>query len=417
MSETTGTRVRAIASLSAAAALSLAAGCKKNAPPPAPPPPEVAVVQVEPERLPTSFDFTGEVQPYRRVEVRSRIDGIIEARPFTEGSIVKPGQVLYRIERVRPEAAYQAALARAENAKRTLQRLQPLLKENAVAQQDVDNAQAEARAAESELAETRKNLEDATVRAPIEGRVARTNFEVGARVRGSDDLLTTIDVLDPVYVTFRPSAQQLLAWKQNPEGRKLIQPGSQLSVEVTLPDGSKLPRTGKLDFVAPALDPATGTQEFRALFKNPDYTLLPGQFVGVRLTGFNQDSALAVPQRAVQQALGRQYVLVVGPGDTVVSKDVQPGLWSGNLWIIDKGLSPGDRVVVDGIQKAAPGRPVKAVALADSAIAGPEETAAVPGTQSSSAGAAATGAGAGTKGSPEGAPAGPSSKPTSGTNK
>lgn len=367
--------LRALAILAPAALLGF--GCKKNAAPPAPPPPEVAVVQVQPHRLPTTFEFTGEVQPYRRVEVRARIDGIVEARPFTEGSVVKPGQVLYRLERIRPEAGYQAALARAENAKRTLERLQPLVKENAVAQQDVDNAGAELRAAESELAEARKSLEETVVRAGIEGRVGRTNLEVGARVTGPSDLLTTIDVLDPIYVSFRPTAQQLLAWKQDPDARKLIQPGSPLAVQVTLPDGTTLPRTGKLDFVAPALDPATGTQEFRALFKNPDYLMVPGQFVRVRLTGFTRDSALAVPQRAVQQALGRQFVYVIGKGDTVLSRDVQPGEWSGNLWIIDKGLNPGDRVVVDGVQKAAPGRPVRAVALADSAVASPEETAAV----------------------------------------
>ena len=371
-----GARLGALAVL----AVVLSTGCKKNAPPPAPPPPEVAVVSVQPQRLPTAFEFTGEVQPYRRVEVRSRIDGIIEARPFTEGSVVKPGQVLYRIERIRPEAAYQSARAQAQNAQRTLDRLQPLVKENAVAQQDVDNAEAELSAAQSALAEAKKNLDDAVVRAGIEGRVGRTNFEVGARVTGTDDLLTTIDVVDPVYVSFRPTAQQLITWKQDPDASKLIRPGSQLSVQVTLPEGTTLARTGRLDFVAPSLDPGTGTQEFRALFKNSDRLLVAGQFVRVRLNGFSQDSALAIPQRAVQQALGRQFVLVVAKGDTVVSRDVQPGPWSGNLWIIDKGLSPGDRVVVDGVQKAAPGRTVKAVALADSALAGPEETADVGGS-------------------------------------
>jgi membrane fusion protein (multidrug efflux system) len=406
-------RSGALATIAITAALLSTAGCKKNSAPPTPPPPEVAVVSVEPQRLPTSFEFTGEVQPYRRVEVRARVDGIIEARPFTEGSFVKPGQVLYRLDRVTPEAQYRTAEARAENAKRTLQRLQPLLKENAVAQQDVDNAEAEARAAEGDLAEARKNLNDAVVRAGIAGRVGRTNLEVGARVTGPSDLLTTIDVLDPIYVSFRPTAQQLLAWKQNPDASKLIQPGSPLQVEVTLPDGTRLPRTGKLDFVAPALDPATGTQEFRALFRNPDYLLVPGQFVRVRLTGFTQDSALAIPQRAVQQALGRQFVLLVGQGDTVVSRDVQPGQWSGNLWIIDKGLSPGDRVIVDGVQKAAPGRPVRAVALADSAIAGPEETATAGATAKAAPGAA----NAAPVGGATGAAAGPSSRPTAGTTK
>ena len=136
----------------AALSLVLAAACKKSGPPPTPPPPEVAVVTVEPQRLPTSFEFTGEVQPYRRVEVRARVDGVIVARPFTEGTVVKRGEVLYRLDRVRPEASYQAALARARNARSTLQRLLPLVKENAVAQQDVDNARAEAQAADAELA-------------------------------------------------------------------------------------------------------------------------------------------------------------------------------------------------------------------------------------------------------------------------
>jgi membrane fusion protein (multidrug efflux system) len=364
-------RARAIV----AGAAVLAGACHKAPAPKAPPPPEVAVVQAEPRRVPTSYEFTGEVQPYRRVEVRARVDGVIEARPFTEGATVKPGQVLYRLDRIRSEAAYQSALARWQNAKRTLERLEPLVKQNAVAQQDVDNARAAMDAAAGDLAQAKKNVEDAVVRAEIEGRVGRTNIEVGGRVTGPSDLLTTIDVLDPVYVSFRPSAQQLLAWKQDPEARKLIQPGSPLSVQITLPDGSTLPRTGRLDFVAPSLDAATGTQEFRALFRNPDHLLVPGQFVQVRLNGFTRDSALAVPQRAVQQALGRQFVYVVGRGDTVVARDVQPGPWSGNLWIIDKGLSPGDRVVVDGTQKAAPGRPVRPVVLADSAAASPQEAA------------------------------------------
>jgi membrane fusion protein, multidrug efflux system len=371
-----GARTRALATTVVAASLLLVGACKKNAAPPTPPPPEVAVVEVQPQRLPTSFEYTGEVQPYRRVEVRARVDGVIEARPFTEGSVVKPGQILYRLDRVKPEAAYQTALARAQNAKRTLARLQPLVKENAVAQQDVDNAQAEMEGAQGDLAQAKKNLDDVIVRAEIEGRVGRTNFDAGARVTGPSDLLTTIDVLDPIYVSFSPSTQQLLAWKQDSTAKKLIQRGSALAVEATLPDGSRFPRAGKLDFVAPSLDAATGTQEFRAVFRNPDYLLVPGQFVRVRLSGFTRDSALAIPQRAIQQALGRQFVYVVGKGDTVATRDVQPGPWSGTLWIIDKGLSPGERVVVDGVQKAAPGHTVKAVALADSAtVSSPEETA------------------------------------------
>lgn len=347
----------------------LVAGCKRDGPPPAPPRPEVAVVKVTPKPVPEFFEFTGEVQPYRRVEVRARIDGVIEARPFTEGALVKPGQVLYRLDQVRPKAAYRSALARYQNAKRTLERLEPLVEQHAVAQQDVDNARAEFESSEAALAEAKKNLDDTVVRAEVKGRVGRALLEVGNRVTGPSDLLTTIDPLEPAYVGFRPSVQQLLQWRQDPHSRKLVQPGSPLVVQVTLPDGSLLPRTGRLDFIAPALDQTTGTQEFRALFTNPDRLLVPGQFVKVRLVGFTRDSALAVPQRAVQQALGRQFVYVVAKGDTVVSRDVQPGPWSGNLWIIDKGLAPGELVIVDGIQKATPGRPVHPVALVDTTAA------------------------------------------------
>jgi membrane fusion protein (multidrug efflux system) len=356
------------------ALLALLAGCRKSGPPPPPPPAEVGVVTVTPRPVPETFEFTGEVQPYRRIEVRARVDGIIEARPFTEGAIVKPGQVLYRLDRVRPEAAYRSALARYRNAKRTFDRLEPLLAQNAVAQQDVDNARAELEASEAAVAEAKKNLDDTVVRAEIEGRVGRALLEVGARVTGPADLLTRIDVLDPVYVSFRPSVQQVLEWKEDPRSGELVRPGGPLAVHVTLPNGNPLPRTGRIDYIAPSLDPATGTQEFRANFRNDDRLLVPGQFVRVRVSGFVRDSALAVPQRAVQQALGRQFVYVVGKGDTVTTRDVEPGPWSGPLWIVNRGLTPGERVIVDGVQKAVPGRPVRPVPLADTAVAAPAET-------------------------------------------
>jgi membrane fusion protein, multidrug efflux system len=362
-----------------AAAVAVLASCHGKAPPKTPPPPEVAVVTVRPETVAETYEFSAEVVPYRRVEVRSRIDGIIESRPFTEGASVRRGQVLYRLDRVRPAAAYRSALARRDNAKRTLDRLEPLLADHAIAQQDVDNSRAEFESAEGALEDAKKDLDDSTIRAEIDGRVGRALFDRGGRVTGTDDLLTTIDVLDPAYVTFRPSAQQLLIWRENRQGRALIQPGSPLQVQVTLPNGSLLPRVGRLNFVAPSLDATTGTQEFRAQFRNPDRVLLPGQFVRVRLNGFTRDSAFAVPQRAVQQALGRQFVYVVGRGDTVTARDVQPGPWSGNRWIIEKGLASGDRVVVDGAQKATPGGRVRPVTAVDTTSA----------TESASAGSAA----------------------------
>jgi membrane fusion protein (multidrug efflux system) len=368
-------RLPAVAGVRAApllAAVLLLASCgKKGGGPPMFPPAEVAVVAVQPATVPETFEFPGQVEAYRRVEVRSRVEGIVQERPFTEGSMVQPGQLLYRLDKVRYEAAFRSAQARFQNARQTLARLEPLVAQHAVAQQEVDNVRSEFQGAQAAMDAAQKDLDDTDVKAEIEGRVGRTNMEVGGRVTGPADLLTTIDRLDPVYVTFQPSSQQLLQWREVPAWRTLVEPGSRLVVQVVLPDGTALPRTGQLDFVAPALDAATGTQEFRAVFQNADRVLMPGQFVRVRLVGFAREGALAVPQRAVQTGLGRQFVYVVGKGDTVQTRDVQTGPWAGDRWIIDRGLAPGDRVIVDGIQKVAPGRPVKPVPLADSTAAAP----------------------------------------------
>lgn len=336
------------------------------------------MVTLAPRTVNQSFEFPGDVTAYRSVQVRARVEGVILARPFTEGMIVTPGQVLYRLDKVRYQAAYDAALARFQNAKATYERVAPLLEQHAVAQQDVDNARAEYTAAQAVLEAARKDLADTDVKAEIAGRVGRTQLDVGARVTGPADVLTTIDQIDPVYVSFQPSAQQLLAWQEHPHWRALIQPGSALQVRVVLPDGTLLPRVGTLDFVAPSLNAATGTEEFRAVFRNADRLLVPGEFVRVRLLGFARDSALAVPERAVQTGLGRQFVYVVGPNDTVRVRDVDTGAWSDGQWIIDGGLAPGDRVIVDGIQKVAPGRLAKPVPLADSTAAPPAPAAPAP---------------------------------------
>jgi membrane fusion protein (multidrug efflux system) len=350
--------------------LAVASAACDNKPPKAfaPPPAQVGIVTLVPTSLAEPYEFVGQVEAFRRVEVRSRVEGIVVDRPFTEGSVVAKGQVLYKLDQVKYDAAYRSALARLDNAKRTLARLEPLVPKHAVAQQDVDNARSELESAQAAIDNAKKDLDDTAIRAEMAGQVGRARLELGARVTGPADLLTTIDELDPVYVTFHPSSQQLLAWQQDAQARALLQPGSTgIAVRVVLPDGSLLPRVGHINFMSPSLDSASGTQEFRAKFDNADHRLVPGQFVHVRLEGFARSSALAVPQRAVQQGLGRQFVYVVGRGDTVTSRDVMPGPWSGSLWIIDSGLVAGDRVVVDGVQKVAPGRVVKPVPVVDSA--------------------------------------------------
>ena len=361
----------------------LALGCKKAPPQGAPPPPEVAVIQVIPRQVDQVFEFPGNVEARRSVDVRAQVSGVIVARPFSEGQAVRAGQLLYRIDPTSYDADWRAArarLAEAEarkaNSEATLARMTALLRDNAISKQEYDNAVAQAKQGQAAVEEGRglvdrakKNLDDSEVRAELSGRVGKAMLEVGARVRGSEDVLTTIDVLDPIYVSFRPSGQQLLSWRRDPKSSRLIQPGGGLKVEVVLPDGSKAPMQGRVGFVDPVLDPATGTQQFRAEFPNPQRLLLPGQFVRVRLLGMTRDSAIVVPQRAVLQAMGRQTVYVIAPGDTVRPREVVASSWAGDQWMIDQGLAPGDRVVVDGVQKIFPGMKVRPVPARDSAAA------------------------------------------------
>jgi membrane fusion protein (multidrug efflux system) len=214
------------------------------------------------------------------------------------------------------------------------------------------------------------------VRAELSGRVGRALLELGARVKAQDDILTTIDVLDPIYVTFQPSAQQLLSWKRDPVASRQVVAGGPLKVKLILPDGSPFPRTGRLGFIDPVLDPSTGTQQFRAEFSNADQLLVPGQFVRAHLVGLERKDAIVVPQRAVLQQMGRQIVYVVGKGDTVQARTVLGSQWTEDQWVIDSGVVAHDQVIVDGLQKVGPGRVVHPVPLADSAAAGPVAAAA-----------------------------------------
>jgi membrane fusion protein (multidrug efflux system) len=355
--------------------------CGKKAGPPTMPPTEVTVVTVTPAPVTDSVELTGAVQAYRTVQVRAQVSGVIVARPFREGSQVKAGEVLYRIDPTTYDADYRSAQAQAADAEARLAnaetnagRLRPLLADNAVSKQDVDNAESgvkQARAAvdaaRANADAARKNLSETTVRAEISGRVGRALLDVGTRVTGSSDVLTTLDVLDPVYVSFRPSSEQQLAWRRDADTRRALTPGGAARVEAVFSDGTKFPTTGRINFVDPVVDPATGTQEYRAQFANPGHVLLPGQFVRVHILGLVRDSALVVPQRAVMQQLGQQSVYVVGKGDTVSARTVTGGGWVGGDWLIESGLKPGDRVVVDGILKVRPGSVVKPVALPDSA--------------------------------------------------
>ncbi len=371
-------------------------GCGKKAAPSAPPPPQVSVLTVERQTIPGQFEWVAEAAASKSVQVRAQVSGVIVERPYVEGTDVPKGKVLYRIDPRTYRANYenaQARLAESEatlaNAERTLNRLKSLVGNQAVAQQDVDNAQSsyeEARAsllaARASAAAAKKDYDETFVRAGIGGRVGRALMEIGSVTSGPADLLTTVDQVDPIYVYFNPSDQEVLQWRRDIAAKRLTLPPGLIDVQATLADGSVFKQTGKLDFIALALQPNTGALQLRAEFPNPQHTLLPGQFVRVRFLGLKRTDAILVPQRAVQQGLQGPFVYVLGDSNMVSARPVDATAWQETQWIIDEGLSPGDKVVVDGIQKIQPNTPVKAVAYdprSDSTLAvRPESTVVAP---------------------------------------
>src|SRR5437016_1092279 len=286
----------------------------------APPPPEVSVLTVAPETVTARYEYVGQAAASRSVEVRSQVTGVIIERPYAEGTDVAKGTLLFRIDPTTYEAAYRSAQARLANAERNLARLNSLLGARAVAQKDVDDAQQALDQAKAAADQTKKDYEDTFVRAEISGRAGRSQLELGARVTGPGDLLTTVERVDPIDVNFSPSDQDVLRWRRDIATRRLLVPARVLAVQVTLEDGSVFPVTGQLNFVDLALQRMTGTLALRAEFRNPQHVMLPGQFVRVQLLGLKRPGAILVPQRAVQRGLRGAFVYLLGDSNTVVPR-------------------------------------------------------------------------------------------------
>ena len=336
----------------------------------APPPPEVGVVVVQPAVVPVQMDLVGRLAPFRSADVRARVPGVLQKRVYEEGSDVREGQVLFQIEPSQLQAATgqaQAALAAAQasyaNAKVAADRARQLAPQKFVSQSDLDNAQAAERSAaaavkqaQAALANARINQGYATVRAPISGRAGKQQVTEGALV-GEDTatLLTTVDQIDPLYVNFSLGVTEL----QQIRSTRTNQGATE--VQVILPDGTPYAHTGTLDFAGDVVDPATGAIALRARVPNPDKTLLPGTYVTLKATLGQQPNAFRIPQAALQRDAAGAYLLVVGSDGKVVRKDVTADRQQGPDWIVNKGLTAGDRVIVSGLQRAQPGQPVKAV--------------------------------------------------------
>ena len=364
------------------------------------PPAEVAVVTLTRSAVPVTFEYPGQALGSKEVEVRARVTGILEQRLFHEGARVRAGQPLFHLD-ARPfqaqAAAAEAELLRAQaqraQAERELARLKPLAEKRAVGQKEADDAQsnvdfanAALKAAEAKLAEARLNLGYTDVVAPIGGVTGRAVKSEGSLVNAAgDSLLTTILQVDPIWIQFSvPDNERLRQARAVAEGRLALPRDQAFDVTLRLADGSTPSRRGRINFADTRVNTATGSYEMRAEFANADLALAPGQFVRVILAGASRRDAVTVPQRAVMDGPQGKFVYVVGKDkdgrDIAAPKPVTLGDWAvagtANLWIVESGLEPGDRVIVDGTARIfMPGAPVR---VAPPAPPGPPASGAAP---------------------------------------
>ena len=383
-------KAKLIATVGAIVAGVMMSGCEKKtaaAPPPASPP-EVGVTVVQPGHVTLTTELPGRTSPYLIAEVRPQVGGIIQKRLFTEGSDVKAGQVLYQIDPATYQAAHASARATQARAEATLdtvrlkaERYRDLVKIKAVSQQDNDDAQASLKQAEADVAATKAAVETARINlaytrvtAPISGRIGRSTVTDGALVTASQSAaLATIQQLSSMYVDVTQSSAELLRLKQSLATGLLKHDGAnQARVKLLLEDGSAYPLPGTLKFSEVTVDQSTGSITLRAIFPNPKQSLLPGMFVrAIREDGINEQ-AILVPQRGVtRNPAGDAMVMVVGAGEKVEPRVIKVARTVGDSWLVSDGLKAGDRVILEGIQKARPGTPVKAVPFGSKPAAPP----------------------------------------------
>lgn len=335
-------------------------------------PREVQVLAVQPQRFALASDLPGRVEPVRVAEVRARVAGIVLSRNFEEGADVKAGDVLFRID----PAPFKAALSRAQgelakadaavsDAQAILKRYTPLVKIEAVSQQDFDtatatlkSAQAARRSAQADVETAQLNLDYATVKAPISGRIGRAQVTEGALVGQNEaTVMAKIQQLDPIYVDFTQPVADMLRMRAAMQNGSLGEAeGGSIAIRI---DGTDQKRSGRLLFSDIAVDRGTGQVSVRGEFANPDVLLLPGMYVRVHTQQGVDPDAILVPQRAVTRSTdGKPQVMLVGKDDVVESRAVQTGTMRGSDWHITDGLAAGDRVIVGGVSAAVPGQKV-----------------------------------------------------------
>ena len=366
-------------------ALALAAGCKRKAP--AMPPTDVGVVTLKAQSVTLTTTLPGRVVPHRVADVRPQASGVILKRLFNEGSDVKAGQPLYQIDPAPYRAAFASASATVQknaatlaSAAALLERYRPLVSSHAVSRQDYDNALASQRGAAAELAGAKAALELARVNlvytkvlSPIAGRIGRSAVTEGALVTADQaTALATVQQLNPIYVDVtQPSALLLRLKREYADGLLRSAGKNQAQVRLLLEDGSAYAPVGALQFSEVTVDPETGSVTLRAVFPNPAGLLLPGMFVQEIIQEGVNDHALLVPQRGVtHDQKGQPTALVVNKDNKVELRQLATDRAIGDQWLVTDGVSAGDKVIVDGLQKIGPGMPVHAVEVSTTAVHG-----------------------------------------------
>ena len=335
----------------------------------------VRTVTVATTDLDNILELPGRVEPVRVAEVRARVTGIVQQRLYEEGTDVGQGQPLFRIDPAELRASYaqtQASLERARataaNANAVVARYRPLVAENAISGQEFDAAQAAAREANANVAQIQAQLRAAslrlgytTVRAPIAGRAGRAAVTEGALVSQPEGtLMTRIEQISPIYVSFSQSATEVLQIRRAIAAGNLdLSPDDAVEVRLVFPDGTEYELPGLIEFLDFSVDEATGTVELRAEFPNPDGLLLSGEFVNARIYAGKKTGVIAIPQRAVSVADSGGTVMIVDKDGKAAVRPIELGELVGDKWIVTSGLKPGDRVIVSNLQKLQPGMPVQ----------------------------------------------------------
>ncbi len=343
-------------------------------------PTTVSVVAVAPRDVPVAFEYIAQVQSSRQVSIRARVNGFLDKRVYTEGSVVKAGDTLFLMDQKPFKAQLDqanAALARQEAAfavaSQNLSRVKPLVAANALSQKDLDDAvgQHESTAAAVEQAkatmeEAKLNLSYTVIASPVAGITGAADQADGTYLSPSNNQLTTVAVISPVYVNFSISENDWLRYHNQLEQKLLIEPPDRkYVVELILADGSTYPLTGKVTFADPSFNAQTGTFLIRATVDNPDGFLRPNQYVRIHLKGASRPNAFLVPQRSVQRSSKGHYVWVVDKEKKAELRPVIVGEWFEDDWIINEGLHAGELVVADGTMTLRPGAAVEVKARDD----------------------------------------------------